>query len=79
MCECVGWGNQSLAMLGGGRGGEGREKGRKGREEGRESGEKGRSFTSPTQRQISFVAGFTTGSLSICLNANIRNILFGCS
>lgn len=33
----------------------------------------------PTPGQFSFVAGLTTGSLSICLNANIRNILFGCS
>lgn len=83
VCASV-WGNQSLAMLG--QGGERREEGRKGREKGRERGQKGRErgakgrgFPSPTQRQISFVAGFTTGSLSICLNANIRNILFGCS
>lgn len=61
-----------------GQGGKRGEKGKKAR--GKKWGEeRARAPPFPLQGQFSFAAGLTTGCLSICLNANIRNILFGCS
>lgn len=83
MCKCVGWGKLSLArpVARGEKEKGGRREGGSGvrGETGLERRERARVFPFPTLGQFPFVAGLPTGSLSICLNANIPNILFGCS